>query len=604
MAMTYMSMETLKYLLFEVHEAEKFLQHPRFQSFDRDALDVYLDAVKEYADRELFPAFREMDAEPVRYEDGKVVVHPCVQNMMQQAGELGLIGGTFDEAHGGMQMPKSLSTAAYFILDTANNHVTGYPALTEGAARLLVSFGDAALQRQFVPHMLRGKWGGTMCLTEPQAGSSLSDIRTTAFPQEDGTYRLKGQKIFISAGDYQYAENIVHLVLARIEGAPRGTKGISLFAVPKHRPQPDGCLLPNDVHTLADFPKMGQKGYATVHLSFGDGDNCQAWLVGAPHKGLKYMFQMMNSARISVGRHATAVATAAYYASLQYAKERPQGRKLNQSGTKDPSEAQTLIINHPDVRRMLLLQKAICEGALSLVLQSAHYHDQLNTQEGEDRENSRLLLELLTPVTKTYPSEMGIVSVSNGLQVLGGYGFCSEYILQQYYRDIRIMSIYEGTTGIQSLDLLGRKLFMQEGKALKLLGAEVEASLEAAMKYEELQPYARQLAEKLQVNQQIMAHLLPFAQRGEHERFLADANLYMEFFSMLVIAWQWLKMGTHAKVALLGGARQHEASFYESKLHTMKFFYKYELPKTLGLAQSLLDEHSLTLSNAREAYFS
>ena len=306
--------------------------------------------------------------------------------------------------------------------------------------------------------MLSGKWGGTMCLTEPQAGSSLSDIVTKATPSKNGYYNISGQKIFISAGDSQYAENIVHLLLARVEGAPKGTKGISLFIVPKNRIKPDGSLEPNDVNSVADFQKMGQKGYCTTHLGFGDKEDCRGWLVGEENQGLKYMFMMMNAARIGVGRDASAIASAAYQASLQYANERPQGRKLTSDGKKNVEESQSLIIEHPDVRRMLLLQKAVVEGSMSLVLLAAKYYDlETTAQSKEEKYKYNSLLEMIIPVVKTYPSEAGSYSVNNGLQVLGGYGFCSDFILQQYYRDIRISAIYEGTTGIQSQDLLGRK---------------------------------------------------------------------------------------------------------------------------------------------------
>jgi butyryl-CoA dehydrogenase len=450
--------------------------------------------------------------------------------------------------------------------------------------------------------MISGKWGGTMCLTEPQAGSSLSDIVTSAEPTGD-TYKIHGQKIFISGGDYQGAENIVHLVLARIKGAPAGTKGISLFVVPKHRPKADGTLEFNDVTTVADFQKMGQKGYCTTHLFFGDKEDCTGWLVGEPNKGLKYMFLMMNGARIAVGRGAAAIATAAYHASLNYAHERPQGRELQRTGKKDVSQGQTLIVNHPDVRRMLLLQKVITEGALSLVLLTSKYHDLSISAESEnERAKYKLLLEILTPVVKTYPSEMGITSVNNGLQVLGGYGFCSDYILQQYLRDIRISAIYEGTTGIQSQDLLGRKITMENGKALMLLSEEMQRSIKAAMKHESLAPYAKKLGAKLELTQSVLQSLMGFAMQGDYQRFLADATPFMEFFSTIVLAWQWLDIATHAQQALVVGTGTYSVEFYESKLHAMKFYYKYELPKTMGLAELLKDKEALTLNTDKKIF--
>lgn len=596
----YMDMNTLRFLVQNVHGLEDVLKNERFQDHDVEAIDIFLDAIKDFSDAELYPVFREMDEDPARYEDGKIYTHPVVETVMKTAGEMGMIGGSFDYEDGGLQLPLLVKEAAAFIMSSANNNTSGYPFLTGGAAGLIASYASQELKDKYVPNMIAGEWGGSMCLTEPQAGSSLSDVTTSASPQEDGSYLIKGQKIFISGGDHEYASNFVHLVLARIDGAPAGTKGISLMIVPKFRIKEDGSLASNDVLTAGDFQKLGQRGYCTTHLSFGENDDCQGWLVGKPHNGLRYMFQMMNGARIAVGCDGAAIATAAYYASLQYAKERPQGRRLQSGGVKDVSKGQTLIINHADVRRMLFLQKAVSEGALSLVLQGAMYHDMEQVSEGETKENYNLLLEILTPMIKTYPSEMGRVSVNNGLQILGGYGFCSEFVLQQYARDIRIMAIYEGTTGIQSQDLLGRKIPMMGGKALKLLTKEMMATIDAAMTHDELQPAAKVLGEKMQLNGKVLNHLMTFAKEGNHERFLSDANTYMEFFSTIVIGWQWLKMGIDAKQALITGKTPYGTAFYESKLHTMKFYFKYEMPKTLGCAQILMDDEVLTIVEERE----
>ena len=596
----YMDMNTLRFLMKDVHGMEEVLQKERFQDYDEEAIDIFLDAIKDFSDAELYPVFREMDEDPARFEDGKIYTHPVVETVMKKAGEMGMIGGTFDYEDGGMQLPLMAKEAAAFIMSAANNNTSGYPFLTGGSAELIAAYASQELKDKYIPNMISGEWGGSMCLTEPQAGSSLSDITTSATPQEDGSYQIKGQKIFISGGDHEYASNFVHLVLARIDGAPAGTKGISLMVVPKFRIADDGSLESNDVITAGDFQKLGQRGYCTTHLVFGENNNCQGWLVGKPHNGLRYMFKMMNGARIAVGNDGAAIASAAYYASLQYAQERPQGRRLSSGGVKDVNQDQTLIIKHADVRRMLFLQKAVSEGALSLVLEGSKYHDLEHTSEGEERENYNLLLELLTPMIKTYPSEMGRVSVNNGLQVLGGYGFCSEFVLQQYARDIRIMAIYEGTTGIQSQDLLGRKIPMLGGKALKLLTKEMMATIESAMTHDELQPAAKTLGEKMQLNGKVLNHLMGYAKEGNYERFLADANTYMEFFSTIVIGWQWLKMGVEAKQTLVTGNTQFGTEFYESKLHTMKFYFKYEMPKTLGCAEILLNEEVLTIVEERE----
>lgn len=602
MAQQYIDLDTLKFLLFQVHDLQSVLSHERYTEYDPEAIDMFLESVKDFSDKELYPFFKEMDEQPAHFTAGEIMVHPQVTKYMKAGGEMGFLAAPFSYEDGGLQMPSMAVNAATFIQEAANNHLPGYISLTLGAAELIVHFADNALKEAYVPKMLAGTWGGTMCLTEPQAGSSLSDIVTSATPDGEA-YKIHGQKIFISAGDYQGAENIVHLVLARIKGASAGTKGISLFVVPKHRPTLDGGLAPNDVTTVADFEKMGQKGYCTTHLFFGDQNDCTGWLVGEPHQGLKYMFLMMNGARIAVGRGAAAIATAAYHASLNYAKERPQGRQLTSTGKKNVEQEQTLIINHPDVRRMLLLQKSICEGALSLVLKASRYSDLAQAHpDAAEREKYHLLLEILTPVTKTYPSEMGITSVNNGVQVLGGYGFCSDYVLQQYLRDIRISAIYEGTTGIQSQDLLGRKITMENGKALQLLSEDIQQTITAAMAHEPLKPYAAKLGEKLQLTQAVLQALMGFAQKGDYQRFLADATPFMEFFSTIIIAWQWLEIGIEAQHTLLTGNRVFDEDFYESKMHTMRFYFKYEVPKTTGLAEILMDTQTLTL-NTHEKVF-
>ncbi len=600
MAEKYVDIDTLKYMLYDVHHSEVLLSRERFQDHDKESLDMFLDSVKEFADRELFPYVKEMDEHPAYHKDGKVFVHDQVKTMMYKGGEMGIISAPFNYEDGGMQIPFSILTAATYILDAANNHLPGYAGLTQGAAELIIHFANKELNETYVPNMLSGQWGGTMCLTEPQAGSSLSDIITKATPTNQGFYKISGQKIFISGGDNNFTKNVVHLVLARIEGAPKGTKGISLFVVPKNRPNKHGELEFNDLTTVADFQKMGQRGYCTTHLGFGDAGDCRGWIVGEPNQGLKYMFLMMNSARIAVGRGASAIASAAYQASLQYANERPQGRKLTSNGKKNLAEKQALIIEHPDVRRMLLMQKSVVEGSMSLVMLASKYYDLIETATSpEEKEKYNLLLEMIIPIVKTYPSEAGAAAVNNGLQVLGGYGFCADFILQQYYRDIRIFSLYEGTTGIQSQDLLGRKVTMSHGKALELLSAEIMNTIQQASTIDSLQPYASTLGAKLQVTQKVISHLMPFALKGDYERFLADASVFMEFLSLILVSWTWLEIGTNSSKAISNGGK-YSKEFYESKIHTMKYFFTYELPKTSGLAEVLMNTDSITIKKDTE----
>lgn len=594
--MKYYDHKTLSFLLSDIHKLDELLSLERYAAYDRESIDMLLDAVKDFSDTALFPYIKEMDEKPSVFKDGKVTVHEQFGPIFEKSGEMGLIGAFMDEEEGGMQLPNMIFNALYFIMEAANNHVTGYLGLTAGSANLIISFGSDELKAKFIPNMLEMKWGGTMCLTEPQAGSSLSDITSSATPRGDGTYSIKGQKIFISASDHQFANNFIHLVLARVDGAPAGTKGVSLFVVPQYLVNDDGSLgAYNHVDIVGEFEKLGQRSYCTNHLAFGDSGESIGYLVGEEHKGLNYMFQMMNEARIATGRMGVGIASAAYYASLQYAKERPQGRMLQSTGKKDPAQEQTLIINHPDVKRMLLHQKAIVEGSLSLILQCSYYIDKYMASEGDEKNNYHLLAELLTPIAKTYPSEAGKDAVDTGLQVLGGYGFTMDFILQQYYRDIRIISIYEGTTGIQSLDLLGRKVTMVNGAALKLLANDMTATITEAMGKDELKEYAASLGANVQLIEQSLAHLMPYAAEGNHEKYLADATIFMDLFGTVVIGWQWLKIG-------LGVVDHADASFKQSKLYTLDYFYKYEMSRCKGLQKTICSDSDVTIEMDAELY--
>lgn len=598
MATTYFSKRNLQFLLHEVFKAEELTQYEYFSAHDRETFNLVLDSATYIADTFMHPYLKEVDKNQPELKNGQVTVHPKVKEFMQAMGDAGLIGAGFSFEHGGQQLPEMVSSLVGFILMAANNGMM-YTGLSSGAAHLITSFGSPELTEFYVPNMLTGQWQGTMALTEPQAGSSLSDVTTSATRQPDGSYKIKGQKVFISAGDHDAVDNIVHLMLARIDGAPKGTKGISLFVVPKYRPDGQGGFVDNDVQSTGVYHKMGQRGVPAMHLTMGSNDNTVGYLVGQPHQGLPYMFQMMNEARIGVGMTAAAIATAAYYAALQYAKERPQSRRLNEKNLLDAP--QTPIINHPDVRRMLLFQKAVTEGSLSLLVEAARLYDISHVAEGEDKENAFLLLDLLMPVAKSYPSEMGVQSVSQSLQTFGGYGFTEDFPVEQLYRDIRITPIYEGTTGIQAQDLLGRKMTMKGGKAPQLLFAEIGKTIAEAGTFDDLKPYADQLTGELKRTQEVFTALVPHAMKGDTERYLADATLFLELFGIVVIAWQWLKQSIAAKQAILTQNPQgDDLVFYEGKIHTMKFFFHYEVPKTLGLAQRLKDNEVLTIVSAKE----
>ena len=598
MTKQYISMENLRFLLYEVHTVQDLLTYKQFEHIGGiEEMDGLINSAKTIADKEMFPFFKAMDQSPVVYKQGMIRSHPQLKNIFKAVADAGWFSSISSLEHGGMQLPFTLYSAAHLIFEAANNSAQGYLGVSTGALELIETFASKELIDTYLPNMFAGKWQGTMALTEPQAGSSLSDITTSAHPTDNDYFEIVGQKIFISAGEHEACENFIHLTLARIKGAPAGTKGISLFIVPKYIPE-NGTLQDNHVLCAGDFQKMGQRGYATAHLIFGESAVTKGFLVGEANKGLQYMFQMMNAARIIVGQTAAAIASAAYYASLYYANERPQGRHIE---NKDLSKEQILIINHADVRRMLLQQKSIVEGSISLVIECLKYVDLEKVTTGVEKEKMHLLLELLTPIVKTYPSEAGIMSVSNGLQVLGGYGFTIDFDLQQYYRDIRIMSIYEGTTGIQSMDLLGRKVTMQHGKAVQFLLEEMMKTVELAMAHQELTVYCKLFTTAIETYKGTLHYLMQFAQKGEIEKYLADASLFMEFSGLITITWQWLKQAVVAQNALKDTATSKQrTAFYESKIETMKYYFKYELPKHLSISNTLMNPEILTIVKDKE----
>ena len=520
---------------------------------------------------------------------------------MKECGEGGWINALFSYEQGGQQIPISINNAAQFIFSAANYSMSVYPHLTTGAAHLILSFGTQELKDAYVEKMFSGQWQGTMALTEPEAGSSLSDVVTIAEPTDRGYYVIRGQKTFISGGDCDSADNIVHLMLARVKGAPPGVKGLSLFVVPKYRMTGSGDLEFNDVNCAGCYHKMGYRGAPIAQLSMGENDDCRGFLLGEENKGLRYMFQMMNEARIGVGIGAVSIATAAYHASLEYCRERLQGRNVLE---KDPLKPQIPIIEHADVKRMLMTQKAITEGGLALAIYAGKLVDLMHVTEGEERERYGLLLEILTPVVKSYPSEMGIISTSLALQCLGGYGYCDEFPLEQYMRDTRIHPIHEGTTGIQGMDLLGRKATMKKGAALLAFITEVEKDIkEAEANNNELKNRAQELAEALNTVKEVTNHLMGIAMKGNIDHFLSDATLYLELFGILTIAWQWLRQGMAAQKGRDAVSSDDEKHFYTGKIMAMHFFFEYEVPKIMGLAKRLKSDVTVTLEMKNEYFF-
>lgn len=587
----FISRQTLNFLLFEMLEIQNLSRHQYFNEYNKEALDMVLGTANKMAVDLMRPNLREMDKNSPVYKDGQVLVHPVVKTFLRKCGEIGLISAHFPFEDGGQQLPYSIVAAVNYIFAAANYSLGVYPGLTSGAANLIVTFGSADLKKYYTPKMFTGEWQGTMALTEPGAGSSLSDIKTKAVPTGEGYYLIKGQKIFISAGTHNGVDNIVNLMLARIDGAPAGVKGISLFVVPKLRGDGEGGLVSNDLTCAGIEHKLGYRGSPITQLSMGENNDCRGWIVGEENKGLSYMFQMMNEERINVGIGAAGIASAAYYDSLKYAEERAQGRPLN---SKNPAEPQCAIINHPDVKRMLLFQKAISEGSLSLALQVGQYIDMKHISSPEENEKYDLLLEFLTPIAKSYPSENGILSASTGLQILGGYGYCEDFNLELFFRDSRIHPIHEGTTGIQGQDLLGRKTTMKKGLALEYFINEIKLTISESEKYGGLQKYAEKLNLAVSTFMKTSSHLQQIASRGNMEVFLADATLYLEMAGIITIAWQWLKQAHCAERQSAGCSDEALKNFYESKIHTMKFFFKYELPRALSISGILNDEEILT----------
>ncbi|WP_341227698.1 acyl-CoA dehydrogenase [uncultured Arcticibacterium sp.] len=596
MASKYFDRKTLDFILEDVHVASSLSALTYFEDHDSETFKMVLDSAEHIGDTIMFPSLSAVDKNQPELVDGEVKVHPSIKAYLKAIGEAGLLSADFSYEDGGSQLPLTVGSAVGFTLIAANNGML-YSGLTAGSARLITAYGSDDLKETYVEKMLSGKWQGTMCLTEPQAGSSLSDINATATREEDGTFKLTGQKIFISAGDHDCCDNVVHLVIARIKGAPSGSKGISLFVVPKILP--NGEL--NDVTNVGIFHKLGQKGVPAMHLGFGDrSNNCVAYLIGQENKGLSYMFQMMNEARIGVGVTGAAIASAAYQASLEYAKERPQSRRLNEkSAVESP---QIPIIQHPDVRRMLFFQKAVVEGSISLLTEVSKYYDLSHRlEDAKEKAEYHLLLELLTPIAKTYPCEAGVKSISEAVQIFGGYGFTEDFPVEQYYRDIRITPIYEGTTGIQSLDLLGRKVLMADGKAMFLLAEEINKTIKEANQTEKLQAYAGKLGDAVKRLSEVTQHLMKVAATGDVELFLSDATLYMEVFSLVTISWQWLKMASVAANGLKDvGINAEQKAFLESKIKTMQFFFHYELPKTEGFITRLTDGEVITVLRGEE----
>jgi butyryl-CoA dehydrogenase len=506
--------------------------------------------------------------------------------------EAGFIAARYDFEQGGMQLPESIAIAvsAYFM--AANPSTAAYPFLTAAAANVISHFASDELKTAFLSKMLEGTYTGTMALTEPHAGSSLADIKTTATPQEDGSYQIKGSKIYISGGDHELSDNIVHLVLAKIPGGPEGVKGISLFVVPKYRlDENNQPAQRNDVNLAGLLHKLGYRGTTSTVLSFGEKDDCHGYLVGEPHFGLRYMFMMMNEARIGVGLGAAAIGYRGYRYSLEYAKERTQGRVAPNN---KPSDAPASIIQHGDVKRMLLAQKAYSEGGIALCLYGASLIDRITVCEDQEQANAlRELLDLLTPIIKSWPSEYGPKANDLGIQVLGGAGYTREYMAEQFWRDNRLNPIHEGTNGIQALDLTFRKLWQNQGKGLAMLQQEITSTLEQA-KGHHSKPLAEDLTKTLSRVQGLVGLLAKNITDTEWQLGLsANAQAMMNIFATVVVSWTWLKQVIAAEQSLEGADSDDAKQFYQGKIRAAKYYYAWELP-LLARDFAIISDNDLT----------
>jgi butyryl-CoA dehydrogenase len=601
---------TVDFLLYDWLQVEHLNQRARFADHSRDTFDAVLDTCERIARDKYAPFNRTVDTQEPQFDGERVILPQATHDAHHAYADSGMLSAAQDYDIGGMQLPYTVESAANAFFACASVSI-GAGMLTVGNANLLMAHGTDLQKKVFALNEFSGKWAGTMCLSEPQAGSSLSDIATRAVP--DGAdheadplgarYRLKGNKMWISTGDHELTENIVHLVLAKIPDANgktiAGVKGISLFIVPKQMVNAKGELTGqrNDVALAGLNHKCGWRGTVNTLLNFGEKSaGAVGYLVGKPGEGLRCMFHMMNEARIGVGMAATMLGLAGYYASLDYAKGRPQGRPIS-AGGKDAASPQVRIIEHADVKRMLLAQKSYGEGALALELFCARLVDEQRTGDTEQANQARLLLEVLTPIAKSWPSEWCLEANSLAIQVHGGYGYTRDYPVEQYWRDNRLNMIHEGTHGIQALDLLGRKVLMENGQGLWLLADRINASAIRATSFGTEHDNAALIehAEDLVTAMQRIGRATKMAwSTGEPTEALANAVPYMQAFGHTVLAWMWLELELASQEK-----KSHEN---EGRCAASQFFFHYELPK-INAWLKVVESRDMTCANLSEEAF-
>ena len=594
-----LSRRDLEFYLYEMFDVESLQDRERYQDHNRESFDAALDISEKIAEDYFLPIRKTVDLNQPDWDGEKVIMIPEIKAAYDAVAEAGLICPDQSYEMGGMQLPLVVASCAMGYVTAAASTTNGFHALTAANANLLETHASQEQIDTWVPRLRTGEFAGTMALSEPQAGSSLADMRTKAVAQDDGTYRIFGNKIWISGGDHELSSNIVHAVLARIEGAPPGVKGISMFICPKFLLNEDGSLgARNDVQLAGLFHKMGGRGQTSTALNFGEGEGAVAYLVGEPHQGLRYMFHMMNEARVMVGSSGATLAMAGYQYSLDYAKERPQGRKAS---SKDPLADPVMLIEHADVRRMLLAQKAYAEGAWSLCLFASQLVDDWKTHPDEvGRTGAFELLDFLTPIVKTWPSEYGPKANDLAIQVLGGAGYTNEHPVELMYRDNRLNPIHEGTTGIQSLDLLGRKVPKNGLAGYQACLSAIESTLEAAEGVADCAPMLIALQAALGHLKSTTEVLLGSMLERDIDLVMANSAKYLEFFGHVVVGWMWLRQGLIAAQALTAECHSDDTAFYRGKLQSMLYFARWELPQTKVWADLLsdLDDTTYTMEAA------
>ncbi|MDQ1304938.1 MAG: hypothetical protein QG671_766 [Actinomycetota bacterium] len=598
MASLLLSRRDLDFLLYEWLDAEALPARSRYAEHSRDTFDAALDLSEQVAGKHFAPHNKRNDSEEPRFDGERVIMHPEVAAALAVYNDTGLMAAGMDASVGGMQLPACITMACGAWFSAANVSTMAYPFLTAANANLLIAHGSEQQIETFVIPMIEGRFFGTMCLSEPQAGSSLADVATKAVPSAGDTFRLTGNKMWISAGEHELSENIIHLVLARIPGSPAGVKGLSLFIVPKFLVNDDGSAGDrNDVVLAGLNHKMGYRGTTNTLLNFGEGAFLPAgeagavgYLVGEPNRGLAYMFHMMNEARIGVGLGAVALGYTGYLHSLDYARVRPQGRPITD---RDPTSAQVPLIAHPDVRRMLLAQKSYVEGGLALSLYCARLlDDEVSATDPGVRHEAKQLLDVLTPIAKSWPSQWCLEANSLAIQVHGGYGYTREYNVEQFYRDNRLNPIHEGTHGIQALDLLGRKVVADGGASLGLLLARISDTVTLARDVDgELAEFAADLQ---QAGDRVASTTATLWSSGDPEVALANASLYLEAVGHVVVAWLWLDQ--------MVTAAAQRGDFYDGKRAAGRYFFRYELP-AIGPRLDLLDSLERTTLDSRPEWF-